>query len=415
MRKLREERSEEKVDKEREEAKEKMRRLRAKNTDEEVIKEREEARERMTEWRAARTEEEKKYIMIVKKHKIREKRKQRTGKEHLVENLKAKKGMKRLEDEGGLEEFAYRSGRKTREIDDWELYFKGSKMNSNFLENKKPDIVQVLNEKRRKEIEELYEKRRIEKEKERQREEEVKERGGEWCYNAEMEMDYWVGEGEPEIDSFQNHPLTKEDLKQIKEQEEKEFEDLIKERREIRREERMQKEKERKAAMNKPVPPLPERELCDYEILRDKNVREREKAMAESGFFEDLNEYKKKIGFSNDIQSEIKEKKTNNCVKEIESVEKIVSKKAQGKKGSMKSKMIRQNMKCKKKTQDEKEYKKDYGKNEDDKKKDEKQEDYEKEEVKKKVPKPEDLETEIMKPGNNSDYYDDFDCFDLDY
>ena len=315
--------------------------------------------------------------------------------------------MQLLEDEGWLKEFAERSGRKTKAIDDWEFYFNRSEKNSKLLEDKKPDIVQVLNEKIREE-----------KEKKRQRKEEVNKRGGEWCYNGEMDEYYWVGEGEPIpiVDDFdERQQMTKEDLKLLREHEEKELEDFMKERKKIQREKRRQKEKERKEAMNKPVLPLPERELCDYEILRDKNVREREKAMAESGFFEDLNEYKKKIGFSNDIQSEIKEKKTNNCVKEIESVEKIVSKKAQGKKGSMKSKMIRQNMKCKKKTQDEKEYKKDYGKNEDDKKKDEKQEDYEKEEVKKKVPKPEDLETEIMKPGNNSDYYDDFDCFDLDY
>ena len=195
--------------------------------------------------------------------------------------------MQLLEDEGWLKEFAERSGRKTKAIDDWEFYFNRSEKNSKLLEDKKPDIVQVLNEKIREE-----------KEKKRQRKEEVNKRGGEWCYNGEMDEYYWVGEGEPIpiVDDFdERQQMTKEDLKLLREHEEKELEDFMKERKKIQREKRRQKEKERKEAMNKPVLPLPERELCDYEILRDKNVREREKAMAESGFFEDLNEYKKNI------------------------------------------------------------------------------------------------------------------------
>ena len=186
--------------------------------------------------------------------------------------------------------------------------------------------------------------------------------------------------------------------------------------------------------MNKPVLPLPERELCDYEKLRDKNVREIEKAMAESGFFEDLNEYKKKIGFSNEIQ--IKEKKTNNNVKKIEPVDKI--EKEKGKKRSTRSKMIRQNMKSRKKNQvdKKKEHKKEYGINEDDKNKKEveKKEWYKKEKETKKDLKTENdnLETgvEVKKPVNtattpktglretmpkNSDCYDDIDCFHLEY
>ena len=48
--------------------------------------------------------------------------------------------------------------------------------------------------------------------------------------------------------------------------------------------------------MNNPINPIPERELCEYEKLRMSNIEEREKAMAESGFFDDTNEYKRKIG-----------------------------------------------------------------------------------------------------------------------
>ena len=52
------------------------------------------------------------------------------------------------------------------------------------------------------------------------------------------------------------------------------------------------------AALNIPLGPLPERELCQYEMIRENNIKEREKAMADSGFFEDMLEYKKKIWLS---------------------------------------------------------------------------------------------------------------------
>ena len=45
--------------------------------------------------------------------------------------------------------------------------------------------------------------------------------------------------------------------------------------------------------MEEPLPPLPEKELCEYEKQRERNIKEREEAMAASDFFEDLNEYEK--------------------------------------------------------------------------------------------------------------------------
>ena len=50
-----------------------------------------------------------------------------------------------------------------------------------------------------------------------------------------------------------------------------------------------------KAAMKTPILPLPENEQCDYEKIREGNIKEREEAMQESGFFEDLQKYKKNI------------------------------------------------------------------------------------------------------------------------
>ena len=41
--------------------------------------------------------------------------------------------------------------------------------------------------------------------------------------------------------------------------------------------------------------PLPESELCEFEKLNEKIIREREDVMKVSGFFEDLSKYKRHI------------------------------------------------------------------------------------------------------------------------
>ena len=72
---------------------------------------------------------------------------------------------------------------------------------------------------------------------------------------------------------------------------------MIEEQKTEARERRRQKRKELKAAMDNPINPLPVTELSEYEKLRMSNIKEREEAMFASGFFEDINEYKRKIGF----------------------------------------------------------------------------------------------------------------------
>ena len=57
------------------------------------------------------------------------------------------------------------------------------------------------------------------------------------------------------------------------------------------------KDRERKEKMAKPIDPLPERELCQYEKIRENIIKEREEAMAKYNFFVNLNKTKKDIGF----------------------------------------------------------------------------------------------------------------------
>ena len=67
-----------------------------------------------------------------------------------------------------------------------------------------------------------------------------------------------------------------------------------------------------KIAFAKPMAPLPERELCQYEKIREDIIRERNEAMANFKFFEDLQKTKETIGFhTNNGQSVGKSKMSN--------------------------------------------------------------------------------------------------------
>ena len=122
------------------------------------------------------------------------------------------------------------------------------------------------------------------------------EDGGEWVFNPEYSEFFWVGEGEPVVDHSEFKPLSEKELKDIQEQEEKWLQADLDERKREAKEKRKKKYEEMKAAMKTPILPLPENELCDYEKIREGNIKEREEAMKESGFFEDLQKFKRKIG-----------------------------------------------------------------------------------------------------------------------
>ena len=66
----------------------------------------------------------------------------------------------------------------------------------------------------------------------------------------------------------------------------------------MKEEKRKEKELERKAAMSIPVAPLPEKELCAYERLRENNIKEREAAMAECEYFDSLKCMKEEMGMA---------------------------------------------------------------------------------------------------------------------
>ena len=297
----------------REKSKAWKRNVRKLRTDEEIESENESKRKEMAETRRKKPKEIKEFEGIKTKHDMRIYRKQQTGKHHLTQNLKAKKGMRLLQKEGSLKEFSRRSGGKVEEIRDWEMYNRKGKSYSEYLRVKKPDIIQVLNE-----------KIRLEKESERKRRE--KEKKGEWCYHGESGEYYWTGDGEPEYgDNFVNEGVSAEELKQFREEENKMFEEMLEERKQIQKEKRKQRQRERKEAMDTPVQPLPEKELCEYEKLRESNIKERQDAMAASNFFEDFNEYKNDIGLTkgknlNEEGSKVKPMKAKGVKKKVKTL-----------------------------------------------------------------------------------------------
>ena len=187
-------------------------------SEEAKAKELEKARERMEKVSSNKSHAQEDFDKIAHKHRMRERRKNRSGKEHLIDNLQAKIGMQMLKSEGRMVEFSRRSDGKKSEISDWKAYRNRGESFEHELSNKRPDIVKILNEEAREA-----------KEKERAREERVKEDGGEWVHDGENGY-FWSGEGEPpsENDSFENEVLTQEKLKELRKEEQEQDEAIKK-------------------------------------------------------------------------------------------------------------------------------------------------------------------------------------------
>ena len=302
--------------KERDDLRERMRKLRSRKSVEDIAIDNEKAKQGMRESRSKQSEDKrqiKEYIKIVEKHKKRDSRDRRSGKEHLVQNLQSKKGMRMLKSGGRQYDFQRRMTKSKTECLDWKGYLQRGEKYRELLENEKPDVVEQLNE-------------QIRNDKERERkwkeEENKKETQGYWEYRAESDEYFWTGEQDPDHgDPFCSTPLTEEDKKIIREAEKMEFELFVEERKELQKVKRKQKERERKEAMAIPIDPLPEHELCDYEKLRENNIKERKNAMMECGFFEDLMSIKKEIGFP-EFKNENKSDKKKKRKKEIKGANK---------------------------------------------------------------------------------------------
>ena len=81
---------------------------------------------------------------------MREYRKELSGKQHLLANLKAKKGMRELKSDGPLKDFHRRESNgasvKGYELFEWKLYQQKSSRHAEKLQKMRPDIVTKLNQ-----------------------------------------------------------------------------------------------------------------------------------------------------------------------------------------------------------------------------------------------------------------------------
>ena len=126
--------------------------------------------------------------------------------------------------------------------------------------------------------------RETEKENERFRLKQIEEDGGEWVYNPEFAEYNWVGGGEPKgAHDTEFEVLTDKELEDIRRQEEIWLEAEIEEQERRRKEKRKEKRDELKAAMKVPIKAFPEKEKCQYEKIGEDNIKERDRAMEESG------------------------------------------------------------------------------------------------------------------------------------
>ena len=254
--------------------------------------ENEKRRERRLEILENINDVEREFLKINLKHKKRSLRQQRTGKQKLEQNLKAKRGMRLFREEGRLKDYEQRTKSNRNEEQDWTSFIRKGKNYSEKLDECKPDVVAKINEEFRKQEDRM-------REKEAERKKQIDEDGGEWVYNAEFDDYHWVGEGDRKLHHDPVYePLTSEELKDIRCQEEEFRLAEIEQEKKLAKERRKIKQDEIKAAMGTPIAPLPQKEKCEYEKLRDRNINERMKAMEKAGFFNDLNDYKKKIGLA---------------------------------------------------------------------------------------------------------------------
>ena len=203
--------------------------------------------------------------------RMREERKKRDGKKHLLDNLASKKSMRDLREIGPLIDFEDRdkSVRNRSEIDIWGIFWDRTKECRKLLEKRRPEIAEILKENRRKKEEEEKKKEEEKKRKEEAHKKEIQvavnegrvgtgnwegyawvdgdwfwagdpdkdpeKPKGEWVYQADIDDYHWVGEGPPPPQDLvhendtNNWEVTEEDEKRWKEQEEKWLEMELKE------------------------------------------------------------------------------------------------------------------------------------------------------------------------------------------
>ena len=272
---------------------------------------------RMQNWRKNRSPEEAEYIRIETLLMMRKTRQERNGKEHLLDNLDAKRGMRDLREIGPLDAYMQRRRGEIEEEQNWRKFHQRGDNYRALLGIKKP----VLAKKFKEEEDEYWKEwvKSMEKDKklreEREKREKELDEQGRWKYDNCNGDYFWTIPDENghykslthynmECEAkYQQELEAKEALLTPEEKEERKRKALEKKRKEKEEEERMleleieyyrkernRKQKERrdkqKEELSKPIT-MRSSEKSKYEEARDETIRQRHDAMKESGLFND--------------------------------------------------------------------------------------------------------------------------------
>ena len=253
---------------------------------------------------------------LIRNRKVRA---ERNGKEHLLDNLKAKKGMQILKDEGRNEKYDQMFYYKRTELEIWRRYREIGPEYKEWLGVKNPDISKIFDEvdaRQKKEQEDEEQKKKEEEEKQKKKKEEEKDKKKEdGNENEDDSYDsdgywgvqdgdyYWYGKKKPlPIETLPSWEATEEEEKSMKEKKEKEYEQYFKELSEERKKEEQEREREKiikrrecqkryrekKRALWDEKVEMPEvGEKSAYQLLQEKNIEELEQRKKASGLFDD--------------------------------------------------------------------------------------------------------------------------------
>ena len=194
---------------------------------------------------------------------MRSVRERQSGKEHLTKNLDSKKGMRLFNNEGRLRPFSQRMKKNHRkeELLDWKKYRETSAKHEQKFMKMQPDIIETINQ----EI-------RLQKETKRQNEIASHSMKNIGTAATECTCDY-------DVDCpYCNEVLERERglLERFdfsREEEAAEFKEYKEMKNKLRREKYQAKRNE----MITPIPSLPERELSEYEKIREERIKQLKK------------------------------------------------------------------------------------------------------------------------------------------
>ena len=248
------------------------------------------------------TDEQVEYYMITDLLNTRRNRQLRSGKEHLLDNLAATKGMRALKESGRKREFMRRKARDKDEEVVWQIYWERGEKYKTWLNMAKPEFANLFREKEENAKKRKEEQERIEKELDEQ---------GRWNYDNcsseyiwsipdesghHMTLAEYNKEDEEEPISIEEQLQRARAMRDPEERAKQDrdyeayahiFREMYDYDNEMRRRKRQEKQAELKEKLSTPISMPESGEKSEYEKVREETIKARHQAMKESEMFRD--------------------------------------------------------------------------------------------------------------------------------